>query len=525
VDVTTSTDRAYPGARPFTRADDGRFFGRTAEAALLSQEWSRNHVTFLSGPAGIGKTSLLTAGVLPLVESSKVTLLPVGTLSGGLRCPVATLAKHNPYTLALLNSWSRDDAVKLASTTVDDFIRQYAQQLDPNVSILAAIDQADDLFAGPEARQLLRRRFLDELAAAVREQPALHLLVSVRSDVLPRVIEAIGDGVKFHLDPLTVEKAQEAVAGPGFFAPEAAAELVSSMRTSRIVTSSGTERLVITDQVEPALLQVACAWLWESLRERESRISKRRLEQYSAASVDEALTGYCSSAIAAVADIHGIPMAWLRSWLIDTFITEVGELETAVEGHPDTAGAPTTVARALEDRYLLRAHAGSRLYKLISDRLIEPLRNTTDDAKPTADPEEYLRAAERARSIGEHDLASNLARYVLDVAPDERLRLHAETQSLLGDLAYDEGHFDKAEDCYQTAAKLFEANGDRDAVARLLFAIARTYIDRNRLGDAVQLLVGAISRQPDVTVQVELSWAVEAMARQSPASPFRLSAD
>jgi tetratricopeptide (TPR) repeat protein len=524
---------AFPGARPFTSADSGRFFGRTAEAARLAQEWLRNRLTFLAGPAGIGKTSLLTAGVLPLVNSKEVALLPVGRLCGGTEYPIdaypvaALPREHNPYALALLRSWSGGKAATsdLAGQTVDDFIRQRARHRDPGVPILVAIDQADDLFAGTESGQQFRRRFLHDLAAAVRDQPTLHLLVSVRSDTLPRITEIIGNGTQFHLDPLIIESAREAVTGPGLFAPTTVEALVRAIRTARII-AGGEERLVIADQVEPALLQIACARLWESLRTNSGALPERELRRHAQANVDAALAGYCSEAIAAVATIHQIPVDWLRTWLVDTFVTESGTLKATEEEGSVTADAPTSVPRALEDRYLLRGYAGSRWYKLISERLVEPLRHLPEKAPPPPDPHEYLRTAERARNIGHHDLAARLAGRVLDIAPDSELRLHAQAHSLLGDLAYRQGHFAQAEDRYGKAAALFGTVGDTGAVAHLLFAQARTFIDRNLLADAVQLLVGAVTRTPaDLNLRLELDWAIDALAQQPPPppSPFRFT--
>lgn len=520
---------AFPGARPFTSADSGRFFGRTAEAARLAQEWLQNPLTFLAGPAGIGKTSLLTAGVLPLVNTKEVVLLPVGRLCGGAEYPIdaypvaALPREHNPYSLTLLKSWSggKADTADLASQTVDGFIGQRAQHRDPGVPVLAAIDQADDLFAGTESRQQFQRRFLHDLAAAIREQPTLHLLVSVRSDILPRITEVMGDGAQFHLDPLIVESAREAVSGPGIFTATTAEALVHAVRTARIV-ADGDERLVVADQVEPALLQVVCARLWESFRTNPGSMPERELRLHAQANVDAALAGYCSEVIAAVAAIHEIPVGWLRNWLVDTFVTEGGALTRVPEAEesPVTADAPTTVPRALEDRYVLRAYAGSRWYTLISERLIEPLRHLPERAPMPADPHEYLRAAERALNIGQPELAAKLAGRVLDIAPDSELRLHAEAHSLLGDLAYRRGHVTQADDRYQKAASLFAAVGDKGAVARLLFAQARTLIDRNRLADAVQLLLGAVTRTPaDRNLRLELDWAIDALAQQQPLPP------
>jgi tetratricopeptide (TPR) repeat protein len=474
----------------------------------------------------------LTAGVLPLVNSAEVALLPVGRLCSGTEYPIdaypvaALPREHNPYSLALLKSWAggKTATAHRAGQTVDDFIRQRSQHRDPGVPILAAIDQADDLFAGTESRQHLRRRFLHDLAAALRQQPTLHLLVSVRSDILPRITEITGDGAQFHLDTLIVEGAREAVTGPGLFAPTTAEALIRAIRTARIITD-GEERLVIADQVEPALLQIACARLWESLRvNSDGTLPERELRRHAQANVDAALAGYCSEAIAAVAAIHEIPVGWLRTWLVDTFVTEAGALKTTGEEGLVTADPPTTVPRALEDRYLLRAYTSSRWYKLISERLVEPLRHLPEKAPPPPDPHEYLRTAERARNVGQHELAARLAGLVLDVAPDRELRLHAQAHSLLGDLDYQQGHFAQADDRYGKAATLFGAVGDTGAVARLLFAQARTLIDRNRLADAVQLLFGAVTRTPaDLNLQLELDWAIDTLAQQQPPSQFRFT--
>lgn len=515
-------------------------------------EWLNNPLTFLAAPAGIGKTSLLTAGVLPFVDGqpSRASLLPVGELSGRggngfartAGCPLAALRQHNPYSLALLRSWSGASApARLAGVPIDDFVGEYAQY-HPGVPILAAIDHADDLFAGSPERQPFRRRFLEELAAALQDQPMLRLLVVVRSDCLPRFAEALGEGVRFFLDPLKPAEALEAVSRPGYFAPDAASELVGLLRTARIVTGPGRERLVISDEVEPALLQVVCARLWESLRDHADHATLRELKRHRDVTVDAALAGYCSAAIAAVASMHEIPVDWLRTWLVDTFITEVGDLSTAPESQQEAAGMPPTMTRALEDRYLLRADrqsaagpsgSGDRLYRLLSSRLVEPVRHSVilgsapdDDSSASEtiqlDPDAFLRSAERARIMGDHDLAAKIATRVLNTVPLTDLRRHAEAHSLIGDLAYEQGHVEAAHESYQTAMRLFQACSDQAAVGRLFAAVAQTLIDRGRLSEALLALTAAINRTPDLTLQDELADVMTRMAQQSAqAPPFR----
>jgi tetratricopeptide (TPR) repeat protein len=510
-----STGLDYPGARPFQRTDSGRFFGRAAEAAELREVWQRNQLTFMYGPAGIGKTSLLAAGVLPLIEGNNVDLLPVGGFSKGSSYPVAAPGEHTPYTLALLRSWSTPGTVsQLRRLTVDEFVARRTEFRDPAVLLLAAIDQADDLFAGPQSRQQQRWRFLRELQDALQE-PSLRLLISVRDEALPQFTEAIGRGAQFRLNALEPEQACRAVEGPGLFEPTAARDLVEAVRTSRMVTAEGSRRRVVADRIEPALLQVACAGLWESLRPRSGAIRQRDLRRRG--DVDAALSIYCGETIAAVADIHDIPAAWLRLWLIRTFITDIGFLEAAGEGVAEGAGLPPTVARGLEDRYLLRSLAGqpvsSRLYQLISDRIVEPLRHARDDMTPAEDAGEYLLAAERALIAGELDLAERYAAKAREAAPQTALRLHAQADSLLGNLAYEKGDLDQAVAHYRNAASLFEAAREHGSVALLLAATGRTLAARGDLLAAINELHAAVLRMPaDGIIQTELSAAVQELA-------------
>src|SRR6202035_4826563 len=139
-----SIDRPYPGTRPFRSADSDRFFGRGAEAAELVELWRANRLVIAAGRAGSGKTSLLHAGLLPLVKGGRADVLPPGMLSYGSTFPVAALPEHNPYTLALLRSWSPgEDATRLVGLTVREFARRRAER--HGRVVLAVIDQAEEL--------------------------------------------------------------------------------------------------------------------------------------------------------------------------------------------------------------------------------------------------------------------------------------------------------------------------------------------------------------------------------------------
>ena len=164
--MTGTRDSPYLGTRPFQQADYRRFFGRAADAEALAELWQVNRLTFVSGPAASGKTSLLHAGVLPLVRDTRADILPSGRISYGSTFPFAALPEHNPYTLALLQSWSPGEtATQLVGITVHNVIQGRAERHDG--IIMAAIDQVEDLLADTGPRWAHRRQFLAELSEAM----------------------------------------------------------------------------------------------------------------------------------------------------------------------------------------------------------------------------------------------------------------------------------------------------------------------------------------------------------------------
>jgi hypothetical protein len=271
-------ERPYVGVRPFRAEDGDRFFGRSTESRDLAALWRANRLIVLYGASGVGKTSLLMAGVIPLLDPRSAEVLPLGRVSYGSTFPLAALPEHNPYTVALLASWSPDEPVtSLSGLAVPDFLRRRSQRTDRYghpLPVFAAIDQAEEIFDSAHQHRH-RRPFIDELIEALDEHPDLHLLLSIREssriDLAPYERDLGRASLAwFRLLPLTPEAALKAVRGPlegtnRSFAPGAAEELVDDLRTSEIVSAVGQRSSVIAEDVEPALLQVVCSQLWEAL--------------------------------------------------------------------------------------------------------------------------------------------------------------------------------------------------------------------------------------------------------------------
>ncbi len=249
----------------------------------------------------------------------------------------------------------------MAGRTVRDYVQSRADGQDGPV--LAAIDQVEELAADSGPRLSYRRLFLAELAEAMEEEPRLHLLLAVRSEAVDIVADVLGPGARHLVTPLSRQDAIEAVVGPTrdtsrSYDEGVAEAIVTDLQTSRIAPLGGGEHCITGDDVQPAILQVVCAHLWDSLPAGLDLITRRELRRYGDAitrrelrrygDADAALASHCGQIVAAVAEDHDLPVTRLRAWLQSTFITELGTRE------------PPTRARPSRPACLMRSHGRSR---------------------------------------------------------------------------------------------------------------------------------------------------------------------
>jgi len=167
------TSQPYVGLRAFRMDESGLFFGRAKESLDIARLWRANKLTVLYGSSGVGKTSLLQAGVIPTLDSNRFDIWPVGRIRPGLAMPISTVP-DNLYTFALLSSWtSQERASTLSHMTILGFLRKQAERNDrygDPMPILVAIDQFEELFSAAPQRQGLLRPFIAELADALQKK-------------------------------------------------------------------------------------------------------------------------------------------------------------------------------------------------------------------------------------------------------------------------------------------------------------------------------------------------------------------
>ncbi|HZE33092.1 MAG TPA: AAA family ATPase [Actinoallomurus sp.] len=490
--LTNGVDRVpYVGVRPFRSEENAHFYGRDREGSAVAGLWRGNPLTLLTGAAGTGKTSLISADLLARIESAG-EVLPVGRLVRPASGPIAALPAHNPYSLALLSSWFPAEYVStLAGRTLADLLRRRYPQTARSGGrpAFAVIDQGEQLFDAV-AREAERSAFLAELAEALDQLPGLRLLVAVRDEHADGYRGA--DAAVFTLRPFDREAATEAVRRPALAAGRPFEEDAADVVVSGV---SGAAATVI----EPVLLQVGCSRLWSSLPRATPFIGRDDVTRH--ADFDRWLTDFCGEAVARTAMDHGVEPGLLLSWLRRASGLT---LRSAIE-----AGIPARALRALEDRHVLKA--GDDGYRLQHERLAGPLRGlrASDLGPPpaTTGPEQLMLATQ---ALADDDFAQarRHAEGALRLSGDD-LRARAEAESALGDIAFLRGDHQAAEAHYETAAEFSETFADPQVVSRLLAAIGRTMLAQEREAEAVNRLRAAVRRQPgDLTFQIELGRAL-----------------
>jgi DNA-binding SARP family transcriptional activator/WD40 repeat protein len=171
--IAAATRAASPGVCPFKglaffdRADAEYFCGRERLLSDLLARLVESTLVGLLGPSGIGKSSLLRAGVLPALSA--------GVLPGSAAWR-QVLVRPGEHPCA-----------ELQQALVGKRLGQVLGQLSPGERIVVAVDQLEELFTLCEPEQE-RAAFLDQLAAAARdpERRAL-VVVSLRADFYGRL--------------------------------------------------------------------------------------------------------------------------------------------------------------------------------------------------------------------------------------------------------------------------------------------------------------------------------------------------
>ncbi len=273
----------YPGAQPFSDDDfSGKvFFGRESASGSLADKIMANRMVVVYARSGVGKTSLLNAGVAPRLREEGY--LPLFVRVNDVR--------EGPFrsVLAAISTEAERQGVEYVPGLSDSFWAFFKTgefwRGDLLLTPVLILDQFEELFTlqGEQARA----HFLDELSYLTRgvrppspassacedlseHPPSLRIVLSVREDYLgfleeaaehiPQILDA-----RFRLVPLDLLAAREAIVGPaGIDDPDletrpfaldgdAISSILDYLSQRRTRTVAETRRYV-----EPFQLQLIC---------------------------------------------------------------------------------------------------------------------------------------------------------------------------------------------------------------------------------------------------------------------------
>jgi hypothetical protein len=424
-----STDENSPwlGLASFTEETRGFFFGREEEVAELERRVQRKLLTILFGKSGLGKTSILQAGLVPglrargyfpvylRIDYGRDSPEPAEQIKQAINRAAGGMAVSGEATSATLaldpneSIWEflhhRDDVLKDAAGST----------LIP----LLIFDQFEELFTLAQSDEFGRTRaarFIEELADLVENRPPKSLEAKLEADESAaerfdftrsdyRIVIALREDYlapleslkkqmpslsqnRLRLAPMTGNQALLAVLRPG-------RHLVSQEVAEAIVrfVAGGSE--LQNAEVEPSLLSLICREL------NEQRISQQRTEislDLLAGSHESILTSFYERALA------DQPPA-VRQLLEDELLTESGYRENLAEERLlrrlQASGAAPDALVVLVNRRLLRIEErlDVRRVELTHDVLTGVVKASRDQRREreTREATERLLAEQAAR--------------------------------------------------------------------------------------------------------------------------------
>jgi hypothetical protein len=193
VTLAPASSNPFPGLRPFNEHDAHRFFGREQDLEAMRTRLSRERTLTVIGLSGTGKSSLVRAGLLPLLRAgtSQRERWRIGVMRPG-SAPVDQLAQSLESALdGQFDGQPAPDTFAIRAATLRrgslGLIEAIAEaRLSPDDRVLIVVDQLEELFRFAFSREDgadQARAFAQLLLEAVlqRDLP-IYVVLTIRSD-------------------------------------------------------------------------------------------------------------------------------------------------------------------------------------------------------------------------------------------------------------------------------------------------------------------------------------------------------
>ncbi len=323
-------DQPYRGLQPYTEADEGLFFGRDAEKAILIDKILTDKLTLLFAASGVGKSSLLQAAVMPELKRPNRENLDVVYYNDWVTSPLQGLthtiletlqerSKINASVFPGINAGSQNISdAEVCQRQIDP-----AQEDDPSLQGASAslrsepgvltpgnlhdiltmcttftsepfviiLDQFEEFFQY-QRYTVHFTPFIAQLSDAIRDRATpVTFLISMREDFALNLNAFKGHLPTmlfenyFRLEKLELMEAKAAIEQPvqrfGFryeqgLLDDLLKDLADQERESRI----GAQKEVVPENapafVEPPNVQIVCSQLWDLEKGNPAKVIRAR---------------------------------------------------------------------------------------------------------------------------------------------------------------------------------------------------------------------------------------------------------
>ncbi|MEM6346910.1 MAG: hypothetical protein AAF927_23680 [Bacteroidota bacterium] len=289
----------YPGIAPFSRAYKDVFFGRSKDVEALYKSLNVNDFVVLHGKSGMGKSSLLNAGLIPIIEKRNQFFILF-----------IRFGSYNPHYPENLNAIFREkiraalaaettflDEIVDSSTQTSPTLWQYVKQLQwekqAEKGILIILDQFEEIFTYPseqveEFREAYSEIIFNRMPEGFRTRlyekveanpelldqhqqklafldypPTLKFLMGIRSDrlsFLDRLSPSIPNILKntYEVKPLRLQQAREAIVKPAGYAGDGFLSPIFAYDPDFLEIILSYLSRDYSREIEPFLLQIIC---------------------------------------------------------------------------------------------------------------------------------------------------------------------------------------------------------------------------------------------------------------------------
>lgn len=285
----------WKGLEFYTYDDSSHFFGREDETKKLADTVAQNSLTILYGPSGVGKSSLINAGLRPFIEKKNYFFVYIRSIDYSVstdgiisqiiekikeealaqNVDITPIVKSNNETLKsslwfflkAQEFWSESNQLLVPLVVIDQFEEIFTKS-DSDISIQEFLQEIDNLTS--VLPPLYIRTILEDENIDLDNSLGIRFVFSLREDFVPRlddyVYELDIDELKksrFSISLMTKEQATSVIEKPN-------REIIGDGVTDAVLSilTAKTSILNRRKQIEPFLLSLFMYRLYIKTKER-----------------------------------------------------------------------------------------------------------------------------------------------------------------------------------------------------------------------------------------------------------------